>query len=251
MKIIIKGIIDKRKLKTHMLIIFFLLFMFSILSLIIGYQNKVNEVLTMKEEYRTVSLKIKEEDLVIIKKYESVIEDLNTENDKNSDIQNITILFQNHEALSKFLKENTKLKSRATLQLYNDENTTAMTTFKVMFYLTSVIIFVLLLIFSVDYFHSLKKDIALFKILGFNKIKIIISIYLILITMYLILFVISYLLSYSLYFLFIKRLSFCYYSIFKIDFKIPILIILVEMISLLIDIKSDKTSNELTLLSSF
>lgn len=249
MKIILKGIIDKRKLKTHMSIIFFLLVMFSVLSLVIKYQNKVNEVEMMKEEYRTVSLKLEKEDLDIVKKYETVIDDLNIEDDETSGIQNVTILFQSHQDLSAFLRENSKLKSSASITLYNDENTTAIIAFKVMFYLTSAIIFILLLIFSVDYFHSLKKDIALFKILGFKKIKIVLLICFVLTTIYLILFFIGYVFSYVLYFLLMKQLSFCYYSIFEFNFKIPLLIILIEMFSFLMEIRNDRKMNELTILS--
>lgn len=251
MRIILKGLIDRRKLRTHVGIMVLVFTMFSVLSIAIKYQSKIESFEMAKEEYRTVVLKMKVEDIDIIKNYESSIERMTIDSGENSNEQTVTLLFQNRKGLNTFLDENIKLKMLAEIHVYSDENTVATTAFKAMFCVLGIAIFVLLFVFSVNHFHSLKRDISLFKVLGFKKRKILTLLYVVLTGLYFILFSLSQVLSYVFYIVLSKLSVIDYYEIFAFDFKVLFLIMSIELLSLFFGTRYNEKRSELAIVSEF
>lgn len=168
MFIILKGLIDKKKILKYSLIIFITLLTITIFASILEYQKNLINKEYNKEEYRKIIITLKENNMDFLNSF--TIEDVN----RIDDLQ-YEIIFYTKDTKDDFIKSVKSIRNITTIETKSipqsfETNTIA---FKIMITFLSVSIILLILVFSINYIYLIEKDLSLYKLLGFNKKRIV------------------------------------------------------------------------------
>lgn len=242
MKMILKGLLNKRKLFSNIVIITLLLLALSTMIIINNYQKYIKDEEYSKEKYRTIVIG-EFTDTNFLDSYSdnidniSITSSLNVET--NTETKEATLIFKTKDAMEEFIED---CKDFKTLEITSiTESNTMFIIFEIISIVIVSAIFILILLLSIDYFRTLKKDISLFKVLGFNKNKILLLLTVLFSSIYMLLYLICYCLSYIIYYLLCKtQIITKYYSLFNINLSLIGILLLASIIALFIAIKSNK-----------
>ncbi len=239
MKLILKGLTDKKLLFRNCLIIFILLLGYSAITLLLRYQENLVKEEFKKADYRTLYFKSKTEDYSYLKEYEIEAADI-LEDGK------FMVIFLTYEERNRFMEECQYAQEIGTqsVQVSNTENNSII--FKIISVIIIFTIFTLVFIFTLNYLLSIQKDLSLYKIMGFQKNRVLMLLGIIYGLIYSSLFFIAYNATYFSYFLlsYVGTIQ-TYYNIYQIDYRLLITLIIILIISILLSSKEDKRISDL------
>ncbi len=242
MKLILKGLTDKKLLFRNCLIIFVLLLGYSAISLLIAYQENLAKEEFKKEDYRTLYFKSTTSDYSYLKEYDIEVADI-LENDK------YMVIFSTYEERNRFIDECEYARELETqgILVSNSENNSII--FKIISIMITITIFLLIFIFTLNYLLSLKKDLALYKILGFSKRKIFYLLGCIYSTIYILIYVLGYNLTYALYCLLNHfKIIRTYYDLYKMHLLFTILLTITIFMTIMISNKENSRMSDIDIL---
>lgn len=219
-----------------------LLIGFASLSLILAYQNALAQKEYTKEEYRILTFTINTYDISFLKDYD--IEDYEYIEDKR-----IAILFSTYDERNRFIDECNKISDIMTeaVPVSNAETTTLI--FKTIFFIITLTILILIFIFILNHILNLRKDMALYKILGFKKYKVLCLLGFFYNIIYIFLYLISYNCVYAIYYILgTFNIISEYYTFYKLNWKFIIIISFILISALILSNKENKRISDLDIL---
>lgn len=152
-------------------IIFILLFStIMICNAFVKSVDKSLETEKNKEQYRTLLIEDNDTNKVeiILKNNKDIIEDYSVDEMNNQ----VIVLFNNIDDLEKFINKNEF--NGITTQPFQDSNyMITRNIFNGILVVINILIFVLIIVFSINLIHNLEKDISLYKLIGYSDKKII------------------------------------------------------------------------------
>lgn len=132
--------------------------------------DKSLEIEKNKEEYRT--LLIEDDDTnkvkIVLKNNKDIIEDYSIDEINNQ----VVVLFNNIDDLEKFIEKN-KFNGMTTQPFQDSNYMITRNIFNGILVVINILIFILIIIFSINLIHNLEKDISLYKLIGYSDKKII------------------------------------------------------------------------------
>lgn len=165
----IKGLIDKKIFRKNLLIIFIVLFMVALLITIEkSMENKILKEYE-KPQYRTLIFSSKKINSEIIEEYKDILEDYNIEDN------DFTIIFKTKKDLDYFKEQNKDLIENITEVMVAKDTLSIIMSYilKIIIIVSFIIMLILIIVLNYNYYCNIKKEIALYNILGFSKSKVI------------------------------------------------------------------------------
>jgi len=165
----LKACLNKNIIRYE--VIFILLFStIMVCNAFVKSVDKSLETEKSKEQYRTLLIEDKDIDKVkiILKTNQDIIEDYSIDKLSNE----IVVLFNTVEDLEKFIEKN-KFNGMTTQPFQDSNYMITRNIFNGILVVINILIFVLIIVFSINFIHNLEKDISLYKLIGYNDKKII------------------------------------------------------------------------------
>ena len=165
----LKACLNKNIIRYE--VIFILLFStIMVCNAFVKSVDKSLETEKSKEQYRTLLIEDKDIDKVkvILKTNQDIIEDYSIDELSNE----IVVLFNTVEDLEKFIEKN-KFNGMTTQPFQDSNYMITRNIFNGILVVINILIFVLIIVFSINLIHNLEKDISLYKLIGYNDKKII------------------------------------------------------------------------------
>lgn len=244
MKLLLKGLTDKKLLSRNCLIIVILLFGYSTISLLLKYQENLAKEEYKKEDYRTLYFKSTNPDYSYLKEYDI----------KTADIQEdgkFMVIFSTYEERNRFMAECKYAYEIETQSVLTSNTENSSVIFKTISIIIIVTIFILIFIFTLNYLLSLQKDLALYKILGYSKQKIQYVLGFIYSMIYTLLYIMVYNTTYISYYLLYKfKFINIYYNLYTLRFSLILLLTIVIFITALIANKESNRMSDIDILKT-